>query len=211
MVDLGLTIQQISSELVTEEIYQTKSKATAFNRVFAFTWQITHAPSNTHTIVSSIGEGTDYGDKSANKAMTAGLKYALRQSLVIETGDDPDYTSSDEFERAKDQKARETGMSENGRLENQWEQEIVDKAVEFELVQARPHAINILNGSSLFKVPFGQLPIDVGLGYIVAWAKAKEAYPDQDTDSRRAQVEKGWADQDARQRVIEQAQALLGG
>lgn len=212
MVDLGITVRQVDVEPIVNEQFETKKGATAFNRVFRFVWEWTHAPSGTSCLVTSIGEGTDYGDKAANKAMTGGLKYNLRQTLVIETGDDPDYTSSDEFERAKDLKAREMGLpSGNGRMENQWEQEIVDKAVEFELVQAKPHAINILNGSSLSKIPFGQLPLDVGLAYIIAWTKAKEADPDKSTDDRRVLVEKGWADAEARKRVVEQAQSLLGG
>src|SRR3990167_1905296 len=34
------------------------------------------------------------GDKSVNKAMTGMLKYALRQTFLIETGDDPDTAPS---------------------------------------------------------------------------------------------------------------------
>ncbi len=58
--------------------------------------------------VTSIGEAADYGDKAANKAMTAAMKYNMRQTLIIETGDDPDNTPSTEFERARDRKAEET-------------------------------------------------------------------------------------------------------
>lgn len=49
-----------------------------------------HAPSDTQIVVHALGEGADPGDKSANKAMTGMLKYALRQTFLIETGDDPD-------------------------------------------------------------------------------------------------------------------------
>jgi hypothetical protein len=49
-----------------------------------------HAPSGTHLDVQAAGEGMDTGDKALNKAMTGALKYALRQTFLIETGDDPD-------------------------------------------------------------------------------------------------------------------------
>jgi len=62
------------------------------------TVRFTHAPSATHIDVMSIGEGADVGDKSANKAMTAAYKYALRQTFCIETGDDPDYQQPAERE-----------------------------------------------------------------------------------------------------------------
>ena len=36
------------------------------------------------------GEGLDVGDKSSYKAMTGALKYALLQSFLLATGDDPE-------------------------------------------------------------------------------------------------------------------------
>ena len=44
----------------------------------------------------------DVGDKSANKAATGLLKYALRQTFLIETGDDPDAESSNGMERKEE-------------------------------------------------------------------------------------------------------------
>jgi len=61
--------------------------------------RFTHAPSDTHIDVAAMGEGMDPGDKSANKAATGLLKYALRQTFLIETGDDPDEHNSAEMER----------------------------------------------------------------------------------------------------------------
>lgn len=59
-----------------------------------------HGASDTGFDVEVLGQGADSGDKSANKAMTAALKYALRQALLIETGDDPDDTASAQDARA---------------------------------------------------------------------------------------------------------------
>lgn len=57
-----------------------------------------HAPSGTSFRVSARGEGSDSGDKANNKAMTGLLKYGLRQTFLIETGDDPD--DDDQTDRA---------------------------------------------------------------------------------------------------------------
>lgn len=210
MVDLGITIHQSGAELVSEEIFQTKKGAMAFNRVYLFEWVFTHTPSGTQIAVTSLGEGTDYGDKCAYKCMTGGLKYALRQSLIIETGDDPDDTSSDEFQRAVEQKKDEGYPSGDGRVENQWEKPIIEKAVELQLVQAAPHAVNILNNSSLFSIPMGTLPTEVGIAYLVAHKKVKEAEPDMSVEERRELVERGWADTEKSKKLITQAKGMLG-
>jgi hypothetical protein len=69
------------------------------NVAMTITYRWTHAPSGTYTMVSARSEGSDSGDKAINKAATGSYKYGLRQSLVIETGDDPDTFSSAEQER----------------------------------------------------------------------------------------------------------------
>ena len=63
------------------------------------TVRFTHSPSDTYIEVAAMGEGMDPGDKSANKAATGLLKYALRQTFLIETGDDPEEHSSEGMER----------------------------------------------------------------------------------------------------------------
>ena len=40
--------------------------------------------------VKVAGEGLDPGDKAPYKAMTGALKYALLQSFLLATGDDPE-------------------------------------------------------------------------------------------------------------------------
>ena len=68
-----------------------------FNTTGLFEFTFTHGASGTSLTAYAMGEGTDSGDKSSNKAMTAALKYALRQTLLIETGDDPDEHSPEEI------------------------------------------------------------------------------------------------------------------
>ena len=70
--------------------------STSLNLVVVFH----HVGSGTEIKVEAAGEGADTGDKSSNKAMTGAYKYALRQTFLIETGDDPDQFSSDEQARS---------------------------------------------------------------------------------------------------------------
>lgn len=55
-------------------------------------YEFTFAHSSGQSIkVCAVGEGVDKGgDKSSYKAATGALKYALRQAMLIETGDDPE-------------------------------------------------------------------------------------------------------------------------
>lgn len=65
-----------------------------FRVVVQVGYRFTHAPSGTSILVPAFGEGMDSGDKALNKAMTGANKYALRQTFMIETGDDPDKYAS---------------------------------------------------------------------------------------------------------------------
>jgi hypothetical protein len=65
--------------------------------VAAVTYRLTHAPSGESEDCQVLGEASDAGDKAAPKALTGAYKYFLRQTFLIETGDDPDrYTSADQ-------------------------------------------------------------------------------------------------------------------
>lgn len=90
--DITMHVSRVDDR--AESVYQT-SKGTSMNRVsLTVTVTFTHALSMTSIVVESRGEGADVGDKATPKAMTAAYKYALRQTFVIETGDDPDKEAS---------------------------------------------------------------------------------------------------------------------
>lgn len=97
----------------------TTSRGSSMNRVILRA-RVTfaHGASGTSVTATAYGEGMDSGDKATNKAMTGALKYALRQTLLIETGDDPDETPSREQERrpaaARAQEHPEAASSANG-------------------------------------------------------------------------------------------------
>lgn len=99
--EAGLAWAVTGCTLIAQEQYTTKNNA-AMNRVIVqATYTLTHAESGQSETVQALGEGSDHGDKATSKAMTSALKYALRQTFLIETGDDPDHTSSDQQERGQ--------------------------------------------------------------------------------------------------------------
>lgn len=95
MVEHGIYMHVLKIENVTRESYVSKNGAAMTNTVISATIRLAHI-SGTFIDVASTGEGSDAGDKSANKAMTGLYKYAMRQTFCIETGDDPDKFASEE-------------------------------------------------------------------------------------------------------------------
>ncbi len=63
------------------------------------TWRFTNAEDpQDFLLVQSAGQGADTQDKGAGKAMTYSRKYALLNTLLIPTGEDPDKISSEELD-----------------------------------------------------------------------------------------------------------------
>lgn len=105
MINHGIVMLPVGIEDLRLETYQTKNQAKdggSTNRVVAkFSFDFVHAPSGTSHRVTTLGEGADVGDKAANKSMTASKKYALLQSFLLRSGDDPDEVPSSDYERNK--------------------------------------------------------------------------------------------------------------
>ena len=99
MIEHGVYVSVFDVVETIRDTYETKNGASMNSTFTGAKVRFTHAPSDTHIDVYAQGEGADIGDKSSNKAMTGLLKYALRQTFLIETGDDPDATPSDAQER----------------------------------------------------------------------------------------------------------------
>lgn len=95
-INHGVILRVVSMELLRLENYESRSGNTMTKAVVTGTVEFIHTVSNTSIAVQALGEGADAGDKSINKAMTGMYKYALRQTFLIETGDDPDNTPSEE-------------------------------------------------------------------------------------------------------------------
>jgi hypothetical protein len=97
MLANGLTVAPIAVTVLEQGRYQTVKGSLLNHVLIAVTWRLTHAPSGESEDCQVLGEASDAGDKSAAKALTGALKYLLRQTFLIETGDDPDrYASADQ-------------------------------------------------------------------------------------------------------------------
>jgi hypothetical protein len=66
------------------------SKGTVMRRVILTVDFKFYAVDGSSVTATTIGEGIDSSDKASNKAMSAALKYALFQTLLIPTEDQPD-------------------------------------------------------------------------------------------------------------------------
>lgn len=89
MIANGLTISPMGIAQLHHDQYQNKSGTPTNRIVGVFTFRLSHT-SGESMEVAALGEGVDTGDKASYKAATGALKYALRQTMLIETGDDPD-------------------------------------------------------------------------------------------------------------------------
>ncbi len=64
--------------------------------------------------IRMFSDGQDKNDKAPYKAMTGGIKYALMNTLLIPTGDDPEKDHAQEKERRPATKAGKGGSDERG-------------------------------------------------------------------------------------------------
>jgi hypothetical protein len=89
LLNNGLCFVPAYEEIVVQERYANKS-GTIQNRVLIKSvFNLLHV-SGAFITIPAHGEGIDSGDKSVPKAKTGAFKYALRQTLLIASGDDPD-------------------------------------------------------------------------------------------------------------------------
>lgn len=111
------------------------------------TWRFVNAEKpDEFILVQSAGQGADTQDKGAGKAMTYSRKYALLNTLLIPTGEDPDKVSSEELDARQELeavvKAREKVM------------EIAEQKA------ADPSELIAQRCVALFKVSFNRLTIE---------------------------------------------------
>lgn len=100
MAEYGVIMYVSELSEFVQTPYETKSGTPMMNITMAGKVVFLHTPSQTFIEVASRGEGSDSGDKASNKALTGMYKYAIRQTFMIETDDDPDKTPSEQMERS---------------------------------------------------------------------------------------------------------------
>ncbi|HEY1066995.1 MAG TPA: ERF family protein [Pirellulales bacterium] len=106
MRETGLTWGPVAVQLLEASDYQTRHGVVMFRVRVLVVYRLTHAASGTFEEYHALGEASDNGDKGCAKAMTIAQKYALRQAFLIETGDDPDRTPSEEADPHEWQKRK---------------------------------------------------------------------------------------------------------
>jgi hypothetical protein len=100
--DLAGSVGDILAELGVVVIPQLQSISTepprsSSDRIarIVMNYRFVDARSGEELTVRVAGEGADAGDKAPYKAMTGALKYALLQSFLLATGDDPEEERAD--------------------------------------------------------------------------------------------------------------------
>lgn len=94
LIEYGITVNCVSAKSVPAKTGGGKD-----SRVVEAVYRFTHVKSGEYEDQAVLGEGVDSGDKGAPKCMTGAMKYAIRQWIYLETGDDPDKPEASDAER----------------------------------------------------------------------------------------------------------------
>lgn len=180
MVAVGLSVSAKDMNISLDQEVISKSGSQGRRVVIGYTWVFNHAPSDTSFEVVSCGEGIDFGDKACNKAMTAALKYALRQTFLIETGDDPDKVPNQELETLPTQRERDWTASAPGLAKMLRAAGIIPEDA------AAKHVVAFLNLS-----PFGP---GVTNEEMLQWAKLYRAIRDEGEEDAKVAAQQATAE-----------------
>jgi hypothetical protein len=114
LAEHGLSVMLVSFAVINVGEIKTNNGKTERLIDLCVTYRLSHK-SGEWVLVQSPGSGQDPGDKAHYKAMTGALKYALRQTFAIPTGDDPEADEPKGNERGNDRGGNQRG---NGQREN---------------------------------------------------------------------------------------------
>jgi hypothetical protein len=96
----GLAVIPRGMAVLFKETYTARSGGRMVNLLIQVTYRLVHT-SGEYQDGQALGEGSDSGDKAANKAMTGAYKYFLRELVMVAAGMDPDRTASEQLARAE--------------------------------------------------------------------------------------------------------------
>jgi hypothetical protein len=99
LADLGVVIVPRLESIAYESVSPNHSAPQSITRV-VMSYTFMDVDGAEQITVKIPGEGRDPGDKGPYKAMTGALKYALLQSFLIATGDDPEDERADGSQHA---------------------------------------------------------------------------------------------------------------
>ena len=144
-----------------------------------------------------------YAVRSMAVTRATGKAFRLKLSWIMElAGFSP--TPAEEMDFVEGEYRESTNIQ---RIENQWEKKIVDKLVDLQLVQARPHAVNILNRSPFMRVPYNQLEVVEAVAYVIGWGRLDDKLS---SDEKQAAMSNSWTKGD-NEDLLDKAIEMLGG
>ena len=115
--DVGLAIVPTDYEILDNRLDTTYAGKNLYNTRIRAVFELIDTEDGDVRRICTLGEGSDSGDKTLNKCMTAAYKYALRQSCMISTGDDPDKDTSNETAAAEKAKHPSTASKQTSKPE----------------------------------------------------------------------------------------------
>ncbi len=89
LAELGVVVVPRLESISHEAVRSGRTEAEHVARV-VMSYSFVDVDTAEEITVKTAGEGLDSGDKAPYKAMTGALKYALLQSFLLATGDDPE-------------------------------------------------------------------------------------------------------------------------
>jgi ERF superfamily len=110
LADLGVVVIPRLESIAYESISPNHTVPQSITRV-VMSYTFMDVNSAEQITVKVPGEGRDPGDKGPYKAMTGALKYALLQSFLIATGDDPEDERADDGDRPVGKTGGATGSA----------------------------------------------------------------------------------------------------
>jgi hypothetical protein len=128
LAEHGLSVMLVGFEVIHTGEVKTNNGKTERLLDLCVTYRLAHT-SGQWVLVQSPGSGQDPGDKAHYKAMTGALKYALRQTFAIPTGDDPEADGKDDNrggggqqQRRQDNRRQDDAPREERRQESKREE-----------------------------------------------------------------------------------------
>jgi ERF superfamily len=109
LADLGVVVIPSLESISHETVTPNQAFPQNVTRV-VMSYTFMDIDSSEQLTVKIPGEGRDPGDKGPYKAMTGALKYALLQSFLIATGDDPEDERAETGDRPVDTTGGATGL-----------------------------------------------------------------------------------------------------
>jgi hypothetical protein len=180
MVKHGLTARVTKVKNVETRLYESKSGNPMVNTSLDLRVTFVHAPSGTRVNVWARGEGSDSGDKSTPKAMTGAFKYAFRQTFSLETGNDPDHTSSRDLEASSGPSDREMRQARRDVLTRGGQTADTPPYWQWFVKERNSHG---LTGADLEVVLGGKKPTPTS---VMEWLDAYEPKPTNDEETAAA-------------------------